>query len=182
MSDSTMQHVNIKIFAEQAEGLDCTAAIAVFQRWIQAGGLPETLVDVADYSHVPAGPGVLLIGHEANYSLDHARNRAGLLYARKAAGDGEPVRALRQAYDAALNAANRLEAEPEFWSRLRFNPGEIEITLNDRLLHPNTEESWQSVRPAVEAFLDGLFGSGAWQLAREGGPRERLRALARKLD
>ena len=38
-------------------------AVAVFHQWIRDGVCPEMLIDVADYRHVPAGPGVLLIGH-----------------------------------------------------------------------------------------------------------------------
>ena len=84
-----MQHVNIKIFAKQATAFDVADAIPVFHRWIQKRDLPEILIDVADYSHVPEGPGVLLIAHEANYSLDYAHDQLGVLYNRKAAGTGD---------------------------------------------------------------------------------------------
>ena len=50
---------------------------AVFHQWIRDSVCPEMLIDVADYRHVPAGPGVMLIGHEANYSLDNRENRLG---------------------------------------------------------------------------------------------------------
>lgn len=164
-----MQHVNIKIFAAGGDSPRLADAIPVFHRWIQRRDLPELLIDVADYSHVPAGPGVVLIGHEANYSLDNARNRPGLLYSRKVA-DGS----LKQAYDAALAASLRLEAEPEFQGKLHFDSREIEITLNDRLLYPNTEAGWNSVEPELTAFLNGLYGAGAYSLARSADARERL--------
>ena len=99
-----MQHVNIKIFAQADKSFNVTDAIPVFHRWIQKRNLPEMLIDVADYSHVPEGPGVLLIAHEANYSLDCARNQLGLLYNRKATGTGDAQEQLRQAYHAALTA------------------------------------------------------------------------------
>ncbi|MDR3717820.1 MAG: hypothetical protein P4K98_03405 [Bryobacteraceae bacterium] len=164
-----MQHVSIKIFAAGGDSPRLADAIPAFHRWIQKRDLPELLIDVADYSHVPAGPGVVLIGHEANYSLDNARNRPGLLYSRKVA-DGS----LKQAYDAALAASVRLEAEPEFQGKLHFNSRQIEITLNDRLLYPNTEAGWNSVEPELRAFLDGLYGAGAYSLARPADARERL--------
>ena len=62
--------------------------IPVFHRWIREQAMPELLIDVADYSHVPAGPGVMVIGHEANYSVDNRENRLGLLYNRRAALEG----------------------------------------------------------------------------------------------
>ncbi len=157
-----MEHVSIKIFAAgDTTNVRFADAIPVFHRWIQSRDLPEMLIDVADYSHVPAGPGVVLIGHQANYALDNAHNRPGLLYSRKLA-DGLPDgESLKQAYETALRASRRLEAEPEFEGRLRFDPRQLEITLNDRLLYPNTDAGWKSVEPALTAFLDGLYGVGS---------------------
>src|ERR1700676_5233406 len=80
-----VQHVNVKIFAEDTEAVDLALAIPVFHRWIQESICEELLIDVADYRYWPAGPGVLLVGHEANYSLDLSGWRLGLLYNRKAA-------------------------------------------------------------------------------------------------
>ena len=170
-----MQNVNVKIFAEPAEGLDARAAIPVFHRWIQTNVCPELLIDVVDYAHVPAGPGVMLIGHEANYSLDNARNRLGLLYNRKAQRDGAPRENLEAAYEAARAAAGRLEREPEFAGKLKFSSAEVEITLNDRLLYPNDDATWNSLRGDFEAFFDGIFGAGNYTIARDAGPLERFR-------
>src|SRR5882762_10312759 len=105
---SAIQHVRVKIFAREPAPVDLGDAIAVFHRWIQERACPELLIDVADYRHVPNGPGVMLIGHEANYSLDTTKGRLGLLYYRKQPG-GSAQENLRQAYDAAMAACNRLE-------------------------------------------------------------------------
>lgn len=169
-----MQHVSIKIFVAGGDSPRLVDAIPAFHRWIQRRDLPELLIDVADYSHVPAGPGVVLIGHEANYALDNARNRPGLLYSRKTAGSAVPGDALKQAYDAALTASRRLEAEPEFQGKLHFDPKNLEITLNDRALYPNTEAGWNSIEPELTAFLNGLYGVGAYSVTRSDDPRERL--------
>jgi hypothetical protein len=166
-----MQHVNIKLFAEEPAPIDLSSAIPVFHRWIQASAFPELLIDVADYVHVPQGPGVVLIGHEANYSLDNARGRLGVLYNRKAA-DGE---GLERAYESALAAARRLESEPEFQGKLKFRTGEVELTLDDRLLFPNTDETWTAVKPDVESFFDRLYGAGRWTAVRAADSRERFR-------
>jgi hypothetical protein len=174
-----MQHVNIKIFAKTDNNVNVAEAIPIFHRWIQKRDLPEMLIDVADYSQVPEGPGVLLIAHEANYSLDYAGNRLGLLYNRKAADDAEPQEQLRQAYDAALTACRRLEQEPEFQGVLQFDSKDLEVIFNDRLIHPNTDESWRQVQPEAERFFNGIFGAGKYSLERAGEPRERLRATVR---
>ena len=177
-----MQHVNIKLFVRHGVSVHLADAIPVFHRWIQRGGLPELLIDVADYSHVPAGPGVVLIGHEANYSLDLVRNRTGVLYNRKLAGNADAAQALQQAYDAALAACHRLESEPEFSGKLAFDLDEVEVTWNDRLLHPNTAKGWAAVAPAVAVFFDALYGAGKYTMERATDPRERLRVNVRKVQ
>ena len=175
-----MQHVTIKIFAAKAENLNLAEAIPVFHRWIQNRALPELLIDVADYSHVPAGPGVLLIAYEANYSLDNGRNRRGLLYNRKAADGGGADQSLRQAYEAALSACELLEHEPEFHDKLQFDRGDVELILNDRLAHPNTDEQSQSIQSDVTKFFDTTFGQGTYTMERRSDPRERLSVRVRK--
>jgi hypothetical protein len=155
-------------------GVNLAGAIPVFHRWIQESVCEELLIDVADYRHVPEGPGVLLVGHEANYSLDLSGARLGLLYNRKAAADDLPSENLAQAFRAALTACRRLEQEPEFIGNLKFKVGECEVILNDRLLAPNTKATWQALRAAFENFFSGLYGAG-YTLDRSGDPRERFR-------
>jgi len=163
------QHVRVKIFARRPVDLD--GAIPVFHRWIQEHACPEMLIDVADYRHVPNGPGVLLIGHEAAYSLDNTRGRLGVLYSRKLAG-GSAQENLAQAFDAALTAARRLQAEPEFQGKLQFNPGDCEISINDRLLAPNTPDTYLSLKPELDRFLTERWGAGSYSIEPRGEPRE----------
>lgn len=141
--------------------------------------MPELLIDVADYSHVPAGPGVMVIGHEANYSVDNRGNRLGLLYNRLAAIEGSTRDRIKQAYDAALSAARKLEQEPELQGSIRFDERDLEIWINDRLLAPNTPETFAVLETEVATFLAERFGQ-APPLIRSTDPRDlaRLRATA----
>ena len=168
-----MQHVNVKIFAAQAD-IDLAEAIPVFHHWIQERVAPELLIDVADYKHVPDGPGVMLIGHEADYSIDDSGGRRGLLYNRKAIGDDDAQAALAQAYNSAVSAAKRLEADPAFAGRLKFDYDNIAIILNDRLLAPNSEATWNSLKPDFEKFFAGALGEGNFSIKRIGEPRDRF--------
>jgi hypothetical protein len=174
-----MQYVSVKIFEQSGAELHGGNAIAVFHRWIQKGGLPEMAIDVADYAHIPAGPGVILVCREASYSLDNHDGRLGLLYQRKTDDGASDQASLNWAYDSAVTACRRLEGEPEFKSH-KFDEREFAITWNDRALYPNTDESWQRVRPSVVTFLDALFGAGGYKLTRTGQDRrERLSAEVR---
>ena len=171
---SNLQHVNVKIFAAQAD-IDLVDAIPVFHRWIQGKAAPELLIDVADYKHVPDGPGIMLIGHEADYSLDETDGRLGMLYNRKVVVDGDSQFALSQAYESAVRAAKLLEAEPVFAGKLRFDYDEIEVILNDRLLFPNSKETWAEQLPVLAQFFSGVYGDDKFTLAQRGEPRDRFR-------
>jgi hypothetical protein len=151
------QHINVKIFVDGELTVDPERFIPVFHRWVAEQSLPEMLIDVADYCHVPAGPGVVLIGHQADYALDHNGNRWGLLYNRKAAVDGSNEDRLRQSFRSAAGACRMLEAE--FGSEgLRFSRHEFALLINDRALAPNDPETLRSCKSELEAFLHNEFG------------------------
>ncbi len=169
-----MQHFRVKIYAATQPDFDSANAIPVFHRWIQNQTLGELLIDVADYAHVPAGPGVLLVGHDAFYGLDHAGHRIGLLYTRRTALEGSVATRIAQAYDSCLRACRLLEAEPEFAGRIKFNSADWDLSVNDRLLAPNNEQSWRALEPSLLEFLGGRFGEGKCLAKRTGEPRDLL--------
>jgi len=169
MDPDAIQHINLKIFVKDPGAIDLADAIPVFHQWIRDGVCPEMLIDVADYRHVSAGPGVLLIGHEANYSFDNRENRLGLLYNRKAALNGTFQSRLAQAHRAALEACGHLEQEAPFRGKLKFDRNAIEVFVNDRLLAPNNDETWQALRPEIEGFF------GSCTIQRTGEPRDLFR-------
>src|SRR5580704_9476471 len=165
-----IQHVMVKVFAREPASIDLVDAIPIFHRWIQNHLCPEMLIDVADYRHVPNGPGVMLIGHEANYSLDLTKGRLGLLYSRKQAG-GAAQENLRQAYDAARAACSRLEREPSFAGKLKFN-AECEFSINDRLLAPNQADTYLALKAEFERFFAEVWGPGGYSMEHKGDSRE----------
>ena len=169
MDPDTIQHINLKIFVADPGAVDLADAIPVFHQWVRDGVCPEMLIDVADYRHVSAGPGVLLIGHEANYSFDNRENQLGLLYNRKAALNGTFQSRLAQAHRAALEACDRLEQEVPFRGKLKFDRNALEVFINDRLLAPNNDETWRTLQPELEKFFAG------YTIQREGEPRDLFR-------
>lgn len=172
-----IQHVRVKIFASEPAAIDLGDAIPIFHRWIQEHVCPEMLIDVADYRHVPNGPGVMLIGHEANYSLDMTKGRLGLLYSRKQAGGGAQEN-LSQAYDAAMAACARLEQEPAFAGKLKFG-AECEFSINDRLLAPNRDDTFAALKPEFDRFLTKIWGAGDYTLEHRGEPRELFQVIVK---
>ena len=83
---SEPQRVGVKVFIEDQETFDRARMIEVFHRWIQENCLPGTLIDVHDYTHVPGGPGVLLVAHEWHLRTDEAGGRIGFEFESKREG------------------------------------------------------------------------------------------------
>ena len=166
-----VQHIDIKFFVEHPEDVRLEEYAGIFNNWIQRQVTPELLIDVADYLHVHNGPGIILIGHEADYSLDNRGGRLGLLYNRKAPLDGSVQEKLAQAAHAALTAARLLETE----NGLKFGGGEVQVLINDRLLVPNTQETLTELEPELRAFLDRLYKGIEYSLTYlSTDPRERF--------
>jgi len=153
--------------------IDLVDAIPVFHRWIQENTMPEMLIDVADYKHVPDGPGVMIIGNQVDYSLDQQEGRLGLLYNRK--GQVDEAQALQISFDAARHAAKLLEGESVFAGKLKFDAGDVEVIINDRVLAPNTDATLAALSPEIKKFFAGVYGTDDFVLEHRGEPRERFR-------
>jgi len=166
-----LQHVNVKFLAGDPAGVDLEPLIPIFHAWIRDRVFEELLLDVADYRHVPEGPGVVLIGHQANYSVDNTDNRLGVRYNRKASLDGTNQDRLKQAARAALIAFRRLESEAGLGGKLRFAGREVEVFFNDRALAPNSDATRVAAQPELREFFGRLFQGADYALAHESEPR-----------
>src|SRR4051812_28088802 len=119
--------LSVKFFTDGAAGLPLDTVVPVFHSWIRDQSLPDhLLIDVADYAHVPDGPGTVLVAHEANIHFDREGGRTGLTYNRKQPIDDATTfrQRLNAVFLAALNATAKFESEPTL-SGLRFRTDEI---------------------------------------------------------
>jgi hypothetical protein len=150
--------IAVKIFVA-TDSFAASEFVPVFHRWIQSQALAgHMLIDVADYAHVPDGPGTVLVSSQANIYTDRGAGRFGLLYARKLPLEGNFSARLRQVLSDTLKATALLEREPTLAGRLKFRTDELLIRLNDRLLAPNSAGTLAAVLPDVEALANSLFG------------------------
>jgi len=166
-----LQHVNVKIFVDGDLSVDPEQVINVFHNWTAEQSCDELLIDVADYRHVPAGPGVVLVGLEADYAMDNAGQRWGLLYNRKVSMDGSNEDRFTQAFRAAAAACQRLEDQ---LTGLKFSRQEFQLFINDRALAPNVPETLDACRGEIESFLQTVLGHGDATLTAEPDPRRRF--------
>ena len=164
------QKLCLKLFLKDPAALHGVRLLPIFQGWIQTHAVEDhLLIDVADYEHVPDGPGTVLVAQEANFSMDSANGRPGLLYQRKQALPGTFAERLPVIFRHTLLAAARLEQNPG----LKFKTDEMLFRIADRLLAPNTAETFSAVKPELEGFLPRFFGpSASLSLEPSSAPRE----------
>lgn len=167
-----LQKINVKFFARDSNAIPAETFIDVFHSWVQASD--GEYYDVADYSHVHGGPGVLLIAHEANISMDNTDHRLGLLYNRKQTLQGSNAEKLRSVFRSALEYCRRIEEEPSLMRKIRFRGDEALVTINDRLLAPNRDQTFYAVRADLEDLARSLYGGAAFTLDRGTDPGKRF--------
>ena len=153
----------LKVFVDQSSSVEIEEFIPVFHDFIQTQQLDELLIDVADYRHVPDGPGVVLVAHDAHYTMDLAAGRLGLLYSRRR--ETHPSRSalpntaarLRSVWQCAFTACQRLATHPSLQGRLQFHQDELLLRCNDRLRAPNTPEAYEALSPHLRPFLAQVY-------------------------
>lgn len=152
VTGTDITRISAKLYADNPEVIDLDSYIPLFHGWIQRRILDGVPIDVADYAHVPDGPGVMLISHEADRSLDLGEGRPGAVYARKRDGSGTLAERVAASITAADKVADDIEAD-ELASGVRFGRDEILIQVMDRLGAPNDDAGFELLRPAVEEAL-----------------------------
>jgi hypothetical protein len=159
----------VKLYTSAGE-IELEKLIPVFHNWIREKKISdELLIDVADYAHVPQGPGVVLIGHQSDYYLDMADDRPGLLYSRKRGFDGSFEAGIEDAFRRALNAAQLLEREEALG--FLFGTDEVMFRVQDRLAAPNDEATLEAYRGPLGKVATAFF-DGSPSLERVGTERD----------
>ena len=167
-----LQKLNVKLFVEQPNAIPLADFIEIFHSWIQA--TDGVYHDVADYSHMQAGPGIVLVAHDAHISIDESGDRRGLVFSQKAPLAGSNPERLRAVLRAALENCRKLEAEPALAGKLRFTVNEAVISVNDRLLGGNSPAASDEIKGDVENVARQLFGGAPVIVDRDAESRQRL--------
>jgi hypothetical protein len=163
------QKLAVKLFLADPATLHHGALVPVFHSWIQARAVDEHLtVDVTDYEHVPDGPGTVLVCHEGNFYGDSTDARPGLMYQRKQPLPGDFADRLATTLRHTLLAAQRLESHPG----LKFRTDQLTVKIADRLLAPNTPETFTALKPALEQLFKSLYGPTAVTLTHTPSPEK----------
>ena len=167
-----LRRIAVKVFVSEGGSIPLSEFIPVFHAWIQGRRVGGTLIDVADYGHLPNGPGVVLIGHDADYFMDTSEGPFGLIYNRKQGLEGTGSDRWRSCFGAALIACARLEED--FKGRLKFRAKDALVIFNDRLETPNEESTFSTVRADLESAAAEIYGGKVELKRREDDARSRL--------
>lgn len=154
------QQLSVKVFARDPDSVEPSVFVAIFHKWIQEERIPDQLlIDVADYRHVPDGPSVLLVGHQAHYVIDNERGGAvGFLYNRKRDQPGELEDKLKEVLREALRAAVHLEEDPA--KPVAFAGDRLRISCMSRRFMTNSDETFADAKPALDAVAKALYPEG----------------------
>lgn len=155
-----LQRISVKLYTASGAIPQCTAFTAVFHDWIQRDVLPGmTCIDVADYSHVSHGPGMLLVAHEGHYAMEQG-DTPGLRYANKRGAEGSVADRFRSVLGRLVHAASLIEQASVLNPAVKFDPSRVRFVVEDRLLAPNTAEAYQAVADDVHSVSQAAFGDG----------------------
>ncbi|HEY4106608.1 MAG TPA: hypothetical protein VGM44_22060 [Polyangiaceae bacterium] len=163
------ERFQLKIYLESSEHFELEALVPVLHRFIREQVLKELVIDVVDYGHVPNGPGVVLIGHAADYYVGSLDGRLGLVYSRKRANLAPEAR-LEDGLRRVVNFARLLEQDNTV--KLRFRTNELSLKLTDRLLAPSDDATLAAMQSEVTALFGRVYGGSVSveRIAEERGP------------
>lgn len=136
------------------EHVDPEAFVAVFHDWIRRSAVEGLLVDVTTYAHVHHGPGVMLIGHEGDYSVDLADGHPSLRYTLKR-DNGSAREMVARALGRLQGAATAVAAAPG----TAIHADELTLRVFDRLTAPNTPDALDALRDDITAGLRDVLGT-----------------------
>ncbi|MEO8603776.1 MAG: hypothetical protein ABI629_14475 [bacterium] len=169
-----LQRIGLKLFCADGAAVQPHEFVPIFHHWIQQHSVEQMLIDVANYEHVPDGPGIVLVAHEGNYSIDLGGGQLGIMYTRKAPVQGDMVARLTSLARTVFGAARLLEQDAALGGRLRFRGDRLALFANDRLRAPNDAPTYAAFQPTLDALLHKLYGDAKCEVARPGDPRSRF--------
>ena len=170
-----LQRIDVKLLLDTPPNPNIDQFLVIFDRWRKVEDHPADWVDLADYAHMPSGPGILIAGKRDTFSVNLNPPGIGLLTSVRGGLEGALEDRFREALRRGREFNAAVMSEPEFPTDFAVREGAWEIFVNDRLGFPNTDQMDRLVRPAVAAALE----VSPEALTRNPDPRERLGYSAR---
>ena len=169
-----IQKFGVKLFFNTNGSINSKDFIPVFHSWIQDNIFDDhLLIDVADYSHILDGPGVMLISHEGHFSLDQEGLQPGFMYMRKTEIAGSFTERFNMVLSTVIKAANRL-SDNNISKQVDFKPNSLRFIANDRLYAENTVDNQDLYKQKIQKSLEGKYPGIQLKLRDYSDDNERL--------
>ena len=137
-----LQKVGIKVPLEgDANGDDIMKSLS---SWIRDDRLDGTLIDVADYSHMKNGPGIVLVAHEFILSIDEQDGYIGLRVAHRLNSDKKLNVRLMECIETLRQGAQNLSSDLQ----MELDGTKVELFASDRL--NGNDQAGLSLQNALE--------------------------------
>lgn len=166
----SLNRVDVKLLVANPEDSDHAAYTRILTRWLKADG--ERWMDIADYAHVPSGPIVMVIGDDAQFSVDASKGELGVLYSHRGELEGDDTQRLTSLLRTALQLVDDLEREDDCPIRVRTD--RVDVAVNDRAAYPNTPDTAATLVKTVVAAAEEVFGGAPTSVEHVGGLDQRL--------
>ena len=169
-----LQKFGVKLFFNTNGSINSKDFIPVFHSWIQDNIFDDhLLIDVADYSHILDGPGVMLISHEGHFSLDQESQQPGIMYMRKTEIAGSFTERFNMVLSTVIKAANRL-SDNNISKQVDFKLNSFRFIANDRLYAGNTADNQDLYKQKIQKALDGKYPESQFEFGDVSDKNERL--------
>ena len=169
-----LQKFGVKLFININGSYSSKDFVPVFHNWIQDKAIDDhLLIDVTDYSHIPDGPGVMLIAHEGNFSLDQESQHPGIMYMRKTEIAGSFKERFNTVLSTVVKAANRLN-DNNISKQVDFKLNSFRFIANDRLYAENTADNQDLYKRKIQKALDGKYSDSQFEFRDVSDKNERL--------
>ena len=154
-----LQKFGVKFFLKTRSSFDSKDFIPIFHNWIQNKIINDhLLIDVTDYSHIPDGPGIMLIAHEGYFSFDQENHKPGIMYMRKTNIDGDFTQRFVKVLAITIQAANHLRVN-NINKHIDFKKNSFRFIANDRRLAENTPENQNLYQVEVQKALAEVYSA-----------------------
>ncbi|MCE5288363.1 MAG: hypothetical protein LLG14_03885 [Nocardiaceae bacterium] len=158
-----MNPLKLTVAIPATPGADLSNAAGVFHRFIQRSLVEGFILDVADYRHVPDGPGVMLVGQDLDYNLTPSSFSVTLK--RRGTSIEEQY---RDAVRILLGAADQITEDGGLPTTFDFSSWTV--TVADRKLGTR-EEILAATLSAVSPVAEDVFGKADVAAVENADPR-----------
>lgn len=168
-----LQRIDLKALLAAPRDVKLDALLGIFARWRNDKDHPARWVDLADYAHMSRGAGVVIVGKQGMFGVTRFDPGLGLFYSGRAEYEGSYEKRIIESFRRHLALAAALHREPDYPAELKTLTGSWELSINDRLNFPNSEETNRLLRPPIQAAIDKLFGPGSYEIHAENDRQRR---------